>query len=63
MFPVRLILQKQGMCIRGINDLFSSSQGIANSRDLKYGLTQDSRPIIQAIMINPLTAFYRLLTI
>ena len=43
MFRVRIILQKQGMCIRGINDLFSSRQGIANSRDLKYGLTQDSR--------------------
>ena len=43
MFPVRLILQRQGMCSWGIHDLFFSRQGTANSTDLKYGLTQVSR--------------------
>ena len=42
-FPVRLILQRQGMCSRSIHDLFFSRQGIANSRGLIYVLTQDSR--------------------
>lgn len=44
MFPVRLILQRQGMCSWGIHDLFFSRQGTANSTGLKYGLTQVSRP-------------------
>ena len=42
-FPVRLILQRHGMCSRSIHDLLFSRQGVANSRDLRYVLTQDSR--------------------
>jgi len=55
MFPVRLILQRQGMCSWGIHDLLFSRQGIANSTDLKYGLTQDSRhSYMQLWSIRPL---------
>ena len=43
MFPVRLILQRQGVCSWGIHDLFFSRQGTANSTRLKYGLTQVSK--------------------
>ena len=43
MFPLRLILQRHGMCSWGIHDLFFSRQGTTNSTDLKYGLTHVSR--------------------